>query len=219
MRWPPDIEPLSSPVGDEIWELFRQAAMDLAVERGYYGFEVSDIVERAGASRAEFDARFSGKRDCCDRTYEANIADFDQALVGPYLQAPSWREGLRAGAYGAAEYLPHHRRERRFGELRMREGGPMELAAKDRYLQRVVDLIDVGRCEASDPDAISRSTAEGALGSIYGLMLKRLGEPGGEEGLSLEIIDDLVYLAVRPYVGHEAGVRELATSGPRAVKI
>jgi AcrR family transcriptional regulator len=178
MKWPPDITPLPSPVGDETWERFRQVSLDLAIERGYYGFEASDIVERAGASRVEFDARFTGKRDCCDRTYEANIAEFDQALVDPYLRAPSWREGIRAGAYGAAEYLRHHRRERRYGELRMREGGPMEQAKKDHYLQRVVDLIDVGRCEMSDPDALGRSTAEGVVGSIYGLLLKRLGSPG-----------------------------------------
>lgn len=212
MRWPPDIEPLPSPVADETWERFRQATMDLAIERGYYRFEVSDIVERSGASRAEFDARFTGKRECCDRTYEANIADFDQALIGPYRRAPSWREAIRAGAYGAAEYLLDHRRERRFGEIRMRDGGPMEQAVRDRYLQRIVDLIDVGRCEMSDPDAISRSTAEGVLGSIHGLLVSRLAESEGD-GMSLEIIDDLMYLAVRPYIGHEAGIRELSTPG------
>jgi AcrR family transcriptional regulator len=209
MRWPPDIEPLPSPAGDETWERFRQAAIDLAIEHGYYGFEVPDIVERANASRAGFDARFSGRTDCCDRAYEANISDFDHALVVPYLKAPTWREGLRAGAYGVAEYLTHHRRERRFGELRMREGGPMEQAARDRYLQRVVDLIDFGRTEMSDPEALGRSTAEGVLGSIHGLLLSRLKEEPGGPGL--EIIDDLMYLAVRPYVGHEAAMRELST--------
>jgi AcrR family transcriptional regulator len=216
MRWPPDIEPLPRPVADETWEKLRQATMDLAIERGYYAFDVSDIIERAGVSRAEFDARFTGKRDCCDRTYEANNADFDQAFVGPYLQAPSWREGLRAGAYGAVEFLRHARRERRFGEVRMREGGLMEQAKRDFYLQRFVDLIDVGRCEMSNPDAVNRNVAVGVLGSIYGLLVRRL-EKTGEEGIGIEIIDDLMYLAVRPYLGQAVALEELSTPAPPSV--
>src|SRR5262245_52405073 len=98
MRWPPPhIAPHESPAGDETWERLRQATVDLAIERGYYGFEVADIVERAGATEAEFEARFSDRRDCCDQTYEANNADFDQAFVEPYLRAPTWREGILAG--------------------------------------------------------------------------------------------------------------------------
>lgn len=212
MKWPPpDIEPRQSPAGDEIWERFRQAAIDLAIERGYYGFEVSDIVQRAGRSDAEFEARFVDRRDCCDLTYLANISDFDRSFVEPYLRAQTWREGLRAGAFGAAEYLRGARRERRYGERRMREGGPMEQAAKDAYLQRFVDLVDVGRCEMSDPDALDRSTAEAVIGSVHGLLLRRLEETG-EEGVRLEILDDLLYLAVRPYIGHDAALREVAAS-------
>ena len=78
MNWPPaHIKPLRNPAGDEIWDRIRQATMDLAIERGYYEFDVEDIVERAGVSRAEFDARFSGRTEACDRTYEANNAGFD----------------------------------------------------------------------------------------------------------------------------------------------
>ncbi len=160
--------------------------MDLVIERGYEAFSVEDIRARAGVSQAEFDARFTSLHDCLDGTYEANIAEFDQALVGPYLEAPSWREGLRAGAYGAAAHLRGHRRERRYGELRNGRGGPMELAARDRYLQRVVDLIGAGRFETGDPEAFGRATAEAALGSVYELLLKRLRETGGEDpGLAI----------------------------------
>ncbi len=210
MRWPPELSPLPNPVGDETWDRFRQATIDLAIERGYDEFDVPDIVERARASRAEFDARFMGLDDCRDCTYEANIAEFDQSMFGPYMAAPSWREGIRAAIYGAAEYLRHHRRERRYGEIRKIPGGAMEMAARDRYLQRVVDLIDVGRCELSDPDSISRTTAEGVLGSIYKLVVDRLTEVG-EEGMTWDLVDDVMYLAVRRYVGDEAGIQEFAS--------
>jgi AcrR family transcriptional regulator len=212
MRWPPpDVEPHLSPAGDETWERLRQATIDLAIERGYYGFEAADIVERAGVTESEFDARFRDRRDCCDRTYEANNADFDRAFVEPYLQAPTWREGLIAGTHGAVEYLRGGRRERRYGERRMREGGLMEQAAKDAVLQRFVDLVDVGRCELSDPDSLDRSTAEAVVGSVLGLLMRRLEETGGE-GVTIDIVDDLMYVVFRPYLGHEGALEELSAS-------
>ena len=98
----------------------------------------------------------------------------------------------------------------------MREGGLMEQAKRDFYLQRFVDLIDVGRCEMSNPDAVNRKVAVGVLGSIYGLLVRRL-ETTGEEGLSIEMIDDLMYLAVRPYLGQEAALQELSNTAPPSV--
>jgi AcrR family transcriptional regulator len=208
MRWaPPEIQPLPNPRGDEVWQRLREATIDLAIERGYYGFEVPDIVARAGTTRAEFDQRFEDRRDCCDQTYWANNAEFDLAFVEPYLEAPSWRQGLRDGTFGAIEYLRTGRRERRYGERRMREGGPMEQAAKDGYLQRFVDLVDVGRCELSDPGSLDRTTAEGVIGAVHGLLVRRLEETGGE-GVTIDIVDDLLYVAYRPYLGHETALRE-----------
>ena len=209
--WPPEIELLPRPEPDVIWERIRQATMDAAIEVGYHAVEVPDILERAGATREEFDARFRDLADCLDRTYEMNIAEYDDAMVVPYLAAPSWREGILAAIYGAAEYLRDHRRERRYGELRKDLGGGMEMAMRDRYLQRVVDLIDVGRCELDDPDSISRTTAEGVLGSIYKLLLDRLAE-SEDATLSWDVVDEVMYLALRRYVGDEEGARELAVS-------
>jgi AcrR family transcriptional regulator len=212
-KWPPDLQPLTSPAGDETWEQLREAAIDLVIERGYLEFDVADILERAGVSRAEFDARFADQQDCLDRTYEANNSDFHNALLIPYLAEPTWREGIRAAVYGAAEYLRTHRRERRYGQLRKEPGGAMEMAMRDRYLQLIVDLIDIGRCELSDPDSISRTTAEGVLGSIYTFLVDRLAE--SEDGtLDWGVVDDVMYLAVRRYVGEE-GIADLVPHASR----
>lgn len=212
--WPPELKPLPSPTGDETWERLRQAAIDLVIERGYIEFDVPDIVERAGTSRAEFDARFDSLQDCLDRTYEANNADFHRSLLVPYLAAPSWREGVRAAIYGAAGYLRTHRRERRYGQVRKEPGGNMEMAMRDYYLQRIVDLIDVGRCELDDPDSMTRTTAEGVLGSVYKYLVDRLEETDDGK-LEWAVVDEVMYLAVRRYLGDGAAARERATPMPQ----
>ncbi len=209
----PRLRPLPSPVLDETWERLRQAAIELVLERGYGAVDVEAIVARAGVAREDFDRRFADKRDCCDRAYEANIADFDRAVLGAYLAAPAWRDALRAAAYAAAAYIATHPAETRYGEIAMREGGEMAQAVRDRYLQRIVDLIDAGRFETAHPDALSRSVAEGALGSIYGLLMKRLAE-GAEAVIATELVPELMCIAVRPYLGHEAAMAELRIPPP-----
>lgn len=118
-------------VADETWDRFRQATIDLSIERGYGEFEVSDIVARAGRSRVEFEARFTGKQDCLD------------------------------GTYGAAEYLRGHRRERRYGEIRKAPGG------RWRWRRAIANL-------------------------------------------TWDVVDEVMYLAVRRYIGDEAAARERA---------
>ena len=49
------------------------------------------------------------------------------------------------------------------------------------------------------------------IGSVHGLLLRRLEETG-IEGVKREIIDDLMYVALRPYIGHEAALREASGS-------
>lgn len=209
----PRIRPLPSPVVDATWERIRGAVVDLVLERGYPQVGVAAICERAGVSRKQFDRRFHDAQDCCDRVYEANIADFDAVVMDAYSDEASWRDGLRAAAYAAAGYLAEHPRETRYGEIQMREGGPMAQAARDRYLQRIVELVDAGRQELDDPDSMGRGVAESVIGSIYVFLLKELGESHATR-LAFKRVPDLMYLAVRPYLGHEVALRELAIPPP-----
>ncbi len=54
------------------------------------------------------------------------------------------------------------------------EVGSLAQAHRDRYVSHLVDLIDEGRWALADPDAVSRSAAEGVFGSIYGLLAREL---------------------------------------------
>jgi AcrR family transcriptional regulator len=199
--------------GDASWERLRQTVIDQVLERGYAAFDVDVALERAGFERAEFERRFSGKEDCCIKVYEANIADFDRLVFAAYAEHDTWRDGLRAAAYAAARYLREHPREVLFGEIQMREGGEMAQARRDAYLQRIVDLIDAGRQELDDPDAVGRGVAEGVLGSVYGYLVKELQSGMGTRSAE-GFVPGLMYIAVRPYLGHEAAREELTIPPP-----
>lgn len=207
------LTPLPSPAGAPICERVRRAVVDLVVERGYAATTVEAIIERAGVERAAFERRFAGKDDCCLRIYEAQLAEIDRRVVGAYLSRDAWRDRLRAAAYAAAGYVRDHPREVLFGEIQMREGAELAQARRDAYLQRLVDLVDAGRAELDDPGALSRGVAERALGAVYTLMLKRLQEGQGTSA-ARSTVPELMYVAVRPYVGHEAALEELRIPPP-----
>jgi AcrR family transcriptional regulator len=207
------LTPLAGPASDRTWERIRRAVVDLVVERGYAGTTVEAIVERAGVERAEFDRRFAGKDDCCLRAYEAQLADIDRRVVGAFLSHEAWRDQLRAAAYAAAGYVSDHPREVLFGEIQMREGAEMAQARRDAYLQRLVDLVDAGRAELDDPDSLSRGVAERALGAVYSVLLRRL-QGGQGTRAARSTVPELMYIVVRPYVGHEAALEELRIPPP-----
>jgi AcrR family transcriptional regulator len=208
-----ELVPLASPASDRTWERVRRAVIDLVVERGYAATTIEAIVDSAGLDRADFDRRFAGKDECCLRVYEAQLADIDRRVVGAYLSHDAWRVRLRAAAYAAAGYVRDNPREVVFGEIQMREGPDMVQVRRDAYLQRLVDLVDAGRVELDDPDSLSRAAAERALGAVYTLLLRRLREGRGTRAAT-SVVPELMYVAVRPYVGHEAALEELRIPPP-----
>lgn len=206
-RWRPD-------PGDPSWERLRSAVIDAVLQHGYEGMDIDAVVAESGFPRAEFERCFGGKEECCLRVYEANMADFDRLVFGAYERQGSWRDGLRAAAYAAAGYLREHPREVVFGEMQMRAGGEMAQALRDVYLQRIVDLIDTGRLELDDPERLSRGVAEAVCGAVYEYLLRELQSGAGTRSAE-DLVPQLMYIALRPYLGHEVAREELERTPPR----
>jgi hypothetical protein len=81
-------------------------------------------------------------------------------------------------------------------------------------VRRLVKLIDEGRQETADPDALSPALAEAVFGSIYQTLARELG--GAGSGAEPEqFVPQLMYLAVRPYLGEAAAREELTMPAPR----
>jgi hypothetical protein len=75
------------------------------------------------------------------------------------------------------------------------------------------DLIDAGRYELEDPSSVSGDTALAVVGGIYELMQKELSRGRGT-GRAEDYVPQLMYIAVRPYLGHEEALKELSIPAP-----
>ena len=193
-------------------EKLMDALMDCVLAEGWSGVDQAAVCEAAGLPIAAFERHFSGIPELYEETYERNYAVFEH-LVFDGFEGQAWRDRLRGAAYAAARYLRDHDREVRFGAIPASEGSELVGASRDRAFQRLIDLIDAGRQEMDDPDSLGRGVAEGVLGSIYETLVRRMSH--GEGTTSAEtFVPEMMYLAVRPYLGQEVAQEELAIPPP-----
>src|SRR5680860_230170 len=78
----------------------------------------------------------------------------------------------------------------------------------------IASLIDAGRQEMEDPDAVPHTTAEALAGSAYGQIYSRVVR-GDVEQLP-ELVPQLMSAAVMPYLGIEAAMAELSRESDAA---
>ena len=207
---------LSSPTPDSRARI-RSAVMNLVVERGFDGTTEEMVIERAGVEREDLEREFGDLTQSCMAIYRENIEDFNQAVFGAAEGGDPWRDRLRSAAYAAARYIDARPVQTRFDMIQMLGVGDMAQAYRDRYLGEIVNLIDEGREELPDPDSMSRDVATGVFGSIYQFLLREL--EGRREPVTAEsFVPQLMYIAVRPYLGHDAAREELEVEAPPATE-
>jgi AcrR family transcriptional regulator len=194
-------------------ERLREATIDVVLERGNDGADVESVTDRAGVDRAAFDRHFESLEDCILQAYWTHTNEFTVLVRAAFDRGGTWRDSLRAAAYAAARYIRDNPRIVRFGTLQLFQAGPMAQAAREGHLHQMVELIDAGRQELDDPDSIGRNVAEGVFGSIYELVVRDMQAGRGVRAAE-EFVPEMMYIAVRPYLGQEAAREELSIPPP-----
>jgi AcrR family transcriptional regulator len=188
-----------------------EAMLDLASSQGYQATSVDEVLARAEVSRAEFDRIFASKEACAISLFEDFRAGFDLQVRAAYAAEASWPDSLRAAAYAVARWMVAHPREVRFGGVEMLWVGEMAQTHREATFQSFVDMIDAGRAQLDDPDSVPKYAPERAVGAIAELAAKRLQQ--ATVGI-YELVPELMYLAVLPYLGEELAARELTLPPP-----
>ena len=194
----------------------REAMIELALERGLDGVDAELLCARAGVEPTAFFRTFDGVGDCALRVYLANIAEFDRNVFAAVDATEGWPARLRVAAYAAARHVRDRPHSTRFDMLAMLTAGDLAQAHRDRYVRRLIDLIDEGRRQPGAPAGLGRATAEGVFGSIYQLLARAL-QGGRDLGPPEDLVPQLMYIAVRPYLGEEAALEELSIDPPQRI--
>jgi AcrR family transcriptional regulator len=186
---------------------YMEAMVDLAYERGYDDVSVEEVAARAGGSVGDFEARFVSKQGCAVAILEEIATSNLRVVQGAFDREEGWPDSLRAAAYAHVRWILDNPKKMRFGLLETLWAGELTGALRDHLFGAYIAMIDAGREVATDPASVPPYAAESVVGSITQVVVRNMGKPDGGDLVSQ--VPEMMYLAVRPYLGEEAARREL----------
>jgi AcrR family transcriptional regulator len=183
------------------------ALIEVAAERGYGETTIESVLERAELDRPAFDRHFRGKYDCFLSAWQELNEECLETMVRAYESREEWSDRLRAVAYQVIEGLRHDPSRASFG-IEVLAAGDGARARRDMTMRVIAGLIDAGRQEMEDPEAVPHTTAEALAGSAYGQIYSRVVSGSIDE--LPDLVPQLMSAAVMPYLGIEAAMAELS---------
>lgn len=189
-----------------------EAVMEVLAERGYEAARVEDFLARTGIARAEFERHFAGKAEVTLAVYEAFAADFTVRIERAYASEPRWPDNLRAAAYEVVRWMADHPAATRFGNVGIFEAEELGRARREQLFRWCAGLIEEGRAAAPDPAAVPEGAAMLAIGAV--VEASRRHQQGSLHGDPAAMVPEMMYGAVRPYLGEEAARAELEIPPP-----
>ena len=189
-----------------------RAMVEICDERGYREATPALIAARAGLDREVFSRHFESVEYCFLALWDVAFEDLGEKLLSAYTSQDEWRARLRAAANELLRLL----RKRSFPVARVLTlnsdlAGRRAARRRDQFLRSFAALIDAGRYESANPEAIPPETAFALTAGVHHAVYARY-LTGRENELPI-LIPQLMCLIVTPYLGHEAGLAELDLHG------
>jgi len=191
----------------------HDALLELCFERGFRRVDLASLLARAGLDRAAFAREFSDLEDCFDACFRAEVERYRRQARASSAQPGEWREQVHARAYSLYRFLGADRRRARFIVVDSRAAGERTLLFAGQLIDELFGLIDGGRRELADPGLLTRATAESIGGGIFNQLYAILGRATALPP-EAEIVPQLMYSIVLPYLGPAAARQELEIPPP-----
>lgn len=188
----------------------HDALLGLCFERGFTRVDLVALLDRADVDRAAFRREFADLEACFLAVFRAEVESYRRPPPPP---GGGWLEHLRARAYSLYRFLAADRRRARFILVEARAAGEPTLLYAGQLIEELFDLIDAGRRELADPSSLTRATAESLGGGVFNQLYAILGR-GATLPPEAEIVPQLMYCVVLPYLGPAAARAELEIPPP-----
>jgi AcrR family transcriptional regulator len=185
------------------------AMVDSCAEKTYAATTITDIVSRARISRTTFYKQFEDKRACFDAAIAHCIEQLQGVAAGSHAAEDAPADAVRKAATAVIEALAE-----RPGLAQLLTGDAIAVDPKviERYRKATIPAIE-GLWSRSDGSAEAHSDPRLAFGQAQVLILNQIAN--GKADRLPALLPEIVYLAVNPFGGHEAALRQsqLASEG------
>jgi AcrR family transcriptional regulator len=180
----------------------------------YADTTVADVIGQAGVSRATFYEHFRDKEDCFIAAYTTVMEGMLGAVGSAFTSVDpdaTWVEQVRVAIGSLFGFIGSNPVAARVGIVEAFGAGS---EARNRYQEAVsafFPFLDEGRQASPFGDRIPPETPRVVVGGISALMYRRASE--GEASRLGEDMPAAIYLAVVPYIGHEAALEAMHETG------
>jgi AcrR family transcriptional regulator len=190
------------------------AVAEAVAEQGFATTTVADIIARARLSRRTFYEHFADKEECYLAAYDTVVEQLLGAVGQAYEQADDWSQKVHDGLETFLAYLAAEPAFARMCIVEVVAAGPDARNRRDAAMRVFVDFLEPGRAEAPKGLVVPALAAEVVVGGIYEIIYSRLQRDAAGE--LVEMLPELLYCALVPYIGHAAAERAVADARERA---
>jgi len=183
-----------------------RATTELAAERGYAGLELAAIARESELRADTLRRYFATVEDAFCTVVKEGTDELLRRAIPRFAAQARWVDGLRAVAYTLRDFLREDPARARVMVVEAYAACPRSRAIREEGMAALASLIDLGRAQLPDPGAVPAHTAETTAAAIYNRIHRAIE---AEDELSDEMVRELMYSAVVPYLGPEAGLAEL----------
>jgi AcrR family transcriptional regulator len=175
---------------------------------------VASVIQRAGVSRKTFYEHFADKEDCFIAAYDGVVERLLIGVTSAFESESRWPDQVRAGLSAVLQCLADHPSLARTCIVEVTAAGPRALERRDVALQGFMRFFIPGRKEAPAGVPVPELASEAIIGSLYEIVYARVLHQRTHE--LPDLLPELMYCALAPYVGPRRAARDLEASRPPA---
>lgn len=187
-----------------------EAMIDCCAEKSYAATTIADIVRQASISRTTFYKRFSGKRECFDAALEWCLGEVRAAIAASYSDTDPPPLTVRKAA---AATLGLMARNPALSQALLGEAIAVEPGAVARHRTILIEALEGLWTDGGEPRQ-KRTDPRLALGSAHVLIYDQV--VSGRADRLPELLPEIVYVVLLPFVGHEEALAQARTAASAA---
>jgi AcrR family transcriptional regulator/DNA-binding MarR family transcriptional regulator len=183
------------------------ATVQVVGELGYEKMSVARVTSRAGVSRRTFYDLFVDREACFLAAFTETVERARALACDAAADERDWRTRVRAGLASLLQLFAEDPLAGRVLVVDVLKAGPAVLERRARIVAELIEVVEGGRAQVRGGRDVAPLTAEGVVGAVLAVVHTRLL---GTDGDSLtELLNPLMAMIVRPYLGAAAAEKEL----------
>lgn len=171
-------------------------------EKTYAATTIADIVSRASISRTTFYKRFDSKHECFEAALDSCLEQLRQAASGAHSAGDSPSEAVRKAIAAMLELMAA---QPELAQLVMGEAVAIEPAVAIRYRRIAIPALERLWDEAGEPRG-AHADLKLSFGRAQVLVYNQI--LAGDTARLPDLLPDLLYIALLPFLGHEDALRQ-----------